>query len=141
MAFSYYWYVGLGAGGLCPDVVVIPNFVFTYERANQLAITIVNKEELREVAGDVVCVRISSGDEAVDVLSFQRRVRIVMYSDGREIDKSSILTLRPGQQERVELAMNGVDEAVTVVMDEDTKDQLDKAVASKLQMRDLGGLL
>ncbi len=132
---------GYAHGGLAPQEVVIPNFVFTYERANQLAITIVNKEELREVAGDVVCVRISSGDEAVDVLSFQRRVRIVMYSDGREIDKSSILTLRPGQQERVELAMNGVDEAVTVVMDEDTKDQLDKAVASKLQMRDLGGLL
>jgi len=132
---------GYSHGGFTPQEVVIPNFVFTYEKTNQLDVNIVNKKDLSEANGDIVAVKISSGDEAVDVMSYQRRVRVVLYTDGKEIDKSSILTVGPGKKESLELSLNGVSEAVVVVIDEDTKDQLDKATIHKTKMRDLGGLL
>lgn len=132
---------GYSHGGFTPQEVVIPNFVFSYESSNQLEVTITNKNDLKDVAGDIVSIKISSANEAVDVMSFQRRVRVILYSGDKEIDKSSILTIGAGKQEKVELSMNGVNEAVAIVMDADTKDQLDRADISKSQMRDLGGLL
>ncbi|HUM85471.1 MAG TPA: hypothetical protein PLN48_17195, partial [Lachnospiraceae bacterium] len=113
---------------------------FTYERSNKLEVSISNKNELSEVTGDLVSVKLSTGIEAVDIMSFQRKVRVILYSDNETIDKSSILTLGPGKQEKVELSLTGTDKAVAVVIDEDTKDQLDKANIVKSQMRDLEGL-
>ena len=132
---------GYSHGGFTPQEVVIPNFVFRYEKTNQLDVNITNKKDLSEVNGDIVAIKISSGDEAVDIMSSQRRVRVVLYSNGKEIDKSSILTMGPGKKESLDLSLNGVNEALAVVIDEDTKDQLDKATINKTQMRDLGGLL
>ena len=132
---------GYSHGGFTPQEVVIPNFIFTYDKTNQMDVNIDNKEDLNEVNGDIVAIKISSGDEAVDVMSCQRRVRVVLYSDGKEIDKSSILTMTPGNKESLDLSLNGTSEAVVVVIDEDTKDQLDKSAIHKTQMRDLGGLL
>ena len=132
---------GYSHGGFTPQEVVIPNFVLRYEKTNQLEVNIINKKDLSEVNGDIVAIKISSGDEAVDIMSSQRRVRVVLYSNGKEIDKSSILTMGPGKKESLDLSLNGANEAMVVVIDEDTKDQLDKAVINKTQMRDLGGLL
>lgn len=132
---------GYSHGGFTPQEVVIPNFIFTYEKTNQLDVNIVNKKDLSEVNGDIVAIKISSADEAVDVMSYQRRVRVVLYTDGKEIDKSSILTMEAGKKESLDLSLYGASEAVVVVIDEDTKDQLDKASIHKTKMRDLGGLL
>lgn len=132
---------GYSHGGFTPQEVIIPNFVFRYEKTNQLDVNISNKKDLSEVNGNIVAIKISSGDEAVDVMSCQRRVRVVLYYGSKEIDKSSILTIIPGEKKSIDLSLNGALEALVVVIDEDTKDQLDKATIHKTQMRDLGGLL
>ena len=132
---------GYAHGGFTPQEVIIPNFKFTYEKNNQLDVTIENKKELKEVTGDIVTIKLSSGDKVIDIMSYQRRVRVILFSNGKEIDKSSILTLESGRNVNVELSMSGIDEAVAIVIDEDTKDQLDKAAVSKSNLRDLGGLL
>lgn len=132
---------GYAHGGFTPQEVVIPNFVFTYEQTNKLDVIIINKKDLCEVIGSIVTIKISSSEEAADVMSTKRSVRVVLYAEGKEIDKTSILTISPGIKKSVELSLNGINEAIAVVLDEDTKDQLDKATVSKTQMRDFGGLL
>lgn len=132
---------GYAHGGCTPQEVIIPNFKFTYEKTNQLDVTIENKKELKEVTGDIVAIKISSGDIVADLMSYQRRVRVILFSDSKEIDKSSILTVESGKKVSVDLSLSGVKEAIAVVIDEDTKDQLDKGVVCKTNMRDLGGLM
>ena len=130
---------GYSHGGFTPQEVVIPNFVFTYNKQNQMDVDITNKKDLIDIAGNILTVKFSSG-EAKDVLSYQRKVRVLLYVGDKIVDKSSIISISPGSQEKVELALDSATEAVVVIVDEDTKDQLDKAKVTKCQMRDLGGL-
>lgn len=130
---------GYSHGGFTPQEVVIPNFVFTYNKQNQMDVDITNKKDLIDIAGNILTVKFSSG-EAKDVLSYQRKVRILLYVGDKIVDKSSIISISPGSQEKVELSLDSATEGVVVIIDEDTKDQLDKAKVTKSQMRDLGGL-
>lgn len=130
---------GYSHGGFTPQEVVIPNFVFTYNKQNQMDVDITNKKDLIDIAGNILTVKFSSG-EAKDVLSYQRKVRVLLYVGDKIVDKSSIISISPGSQEKVELSLDSATEGVVVIIDEDTKDQLDKAKVTKSQMRDLGGL-
>lgn len=130
---------GYSHGGFTPQEVVIPNFVFTYNKQNQMDVDITNKKDLIDIAGNILTVKFSSG-EAKDVLSYQRKVRVLLYVGDKIVDKSSIISISPGSQEKVELSLDSATEGVVVIIDEDTKDQLDKAKLTKSQMRDLGGL-
>lgn len=130
---------GYSHGGFTPQEVVIPNFVFTYNKQNQMDVDITNKKDLIDIAGNILTVKFSSC-EAKDVLSYQRKVRVLLYVGDKIVDKSSIISISPGSQEKVELSLDSATEGVVVIIDEDTKDQLDKAKVTKSQMRDLGGL-
>ena len=130
---------GYSHGGFTPQEVVIPNFVFTYNKQNQMDVDITNKKDLIDIAGNILTVKFSSG-EAKDVLSYQRKVRVLLYVGDKIVDKSSIISISPGGQEKVELSLDSATEGVVVIIDEDTKDQLDRAKVTKSQMRDLGGL-
>ena len=130
---------GYSHGGFTPQEVVIPNFVFTYNKQNQMDVDITNKKDLIDIAGNILTVKFSSG-EAKDVLSYRRKVRVLLYVGDKIVDKSSIISISPGSQEKVELSLDSATEGVVVIIDEDTKDQLDKAKVTKSQMRDLGGL-
>lgn len=130
---------GYSHGGFTPQEVVIPNFVFTYNKQNQMDVDITNKKDLIDIAGNILTVKFSSG-EAKDVLFYQRKVRVLLYVGDKIVDKSSIISISPGSQEKVELSLDSATEGVVVIIDEDTKDQLDKAKVTKSQMRDLGGL-
>lgn len=130
---------GYSHGGFTPQEVVIPNFVFTYNKQNQMDVDITNKKDLIDIAGNILTVKFSSC-EAKDVLSYQRKVRVLLYVGDKIVDKSSIISIGPGSQEKVELSLDSATEGVVVIIDEDTKDQLDKAKVTKSQMRDLGGL-
>lgn len=130
---------GYSHGGFTPQEVVIPNFVFTYNKQNQMDVDITNKKDLIDIAGNILTVKFSSC-EAKDVLSYQRKVRVLLYVGDKIVDKSSIISISPGSQEKVELSLDSATEGVVVIIDEDTKDQLDKAKITKSQMRDLGGL-
>lgn len=131
---------GYSHGGFTPQEVVIPNFVFTYDKVNQLDVDILNKKDLIDVAGNIITVKIVAG-EAVDIMSAHRRVRVFLYEGDKVVDKSSIITIGPTGQEKVDLSFDSATEGTVVIVDEDTKDQLDKAKVKKSQMRDLGGLL
>lgn len=132
---------GYSHGGFTPQEVVIPNFVFTYDKVNQLDVIITNKKDLIDVAGDIITVKFSADDEVVDIVSLMRRIRVVLYVGNSVIDQSSILSVTAGNKNKVDLSLGGANEAVVIIYDEDTKDQLDKAKVIKSQMRDLDGLL
>ena len=132
---------GYSHGGFTPQEVIIPNFVFTYDKVNQLDVIITNKKDLIDVAGDIITVKFSADDEVVDIVSLMRRIRVVLYVGNSVIDQSSILSVTAGNKNKVDLSLGGANEAVVIIYDEDTKDQLDKAKVIKSQMRDLDGLL
>ena len=96
---------GYSHGGFTPQEVVIPNFVFTYNKQNQMDVDITNKKDLIDIAGNILTVKFSSG-EAKDVLSYQRKARVLLYVGDKIVDKSSIISISPGSQEKVELSLD-----------------------------------
>lgn len=131
---------GYSHGGFTPQEVVIPNFVFTYDKVNQMDVSITNKKDLLDVTGNLITVRFSTDSEAIDVLSAVRKIRVALYVGDKVIDNTSIITVTPGTSEKVDLSLNDASEGTVIIYDEGTKDQLDKAKVTKSQMRDLGGL-
>lgn len=122
---------GYSHGGFTPQEVIIPNFVFTYDRVNQLDVTITNKTDLKDVTGDILTVKFASDDDAVNVMSTMRRIRVALYVGDLIVDKSSILSVAAGNKDKVDLSLGGAIDATVVIYDEDTKDQLDKAKVTK----------
>ena len=131
---------GYSHGGFTPQEVIIPNFVFTYDKVNQLDVSITNKNDLIDSTGDIITIKFASDKDAVNVMSAMRRIRVALYVGNNIVDKSSILSISPETKGKVDLSFSEATEGVVVIIDEDTKDQLDKAIVTKSQMRDLGGL-
>lgn len=130
---------GYSHGGFTPQEVVIPNFIFTYNKCNELVVSITNKNDLIDVTGNIITVKFEAS-KATDLLSVPRRIRVFFYNGNEIMDKSSIITLAPSEQNKVELSFDAATDGIVVIVDEDTKDQLDKSKVTKNQMRDLGGL-
>ena len=63
------------------------------------------------------------------------------YADGKQINKSDIITLKPEEILKKEYSFDGRNELQAVVIDAETKDTLDKATIKQKSIRDTGGLL
>jgi hypothetical protein len=131
---------GYSHGGFTPQEVIIPNFIFRKEQYNKMQVHITNKRELEEVSGDLLQVNVKALTLDNSIQSSMRKVRVVLYVDNLQKDASSIISMYPDKEEKVELSIGNADEGLIIVIDEVTKDQLDRTKVFKVQMRDLGGL-
>ena len=132
---------GYSHGGVSPQELIIPNFVFTYQNSNKLGVHIVNKNDLLAITGNQFTIKMQADEDAKDILSSSRKFRVQLFSGNNLIDKSSILNLSVGEKGSAELALEAYDEAEVIIIDADSLDQLDRAVVKKNNMRNLGGLL
>jgi len=65
----------------------------------------------------------------------------MFFVDGKEVNKSDIMTIEKGKEVKKEYQFDGHQQIEIKVLDANTREQLDKATVSKSSARDLGGLL
>lgn len=133
---------GYSHGGASPQELIIPYFY--WERAEDsipsLAVTIQNKEELGNVTGEVFQVKLQAEEGIGDLFSQERKVFLVFFSDGEQINKSDVLTVKRGESLEKEYTFDEFNKIEVLLLDAETKEELDRAVAIQNQARDLGGL-
>ena len=66
---------------------------------------------------------------------------LLFFSNGKEINKSDIITIAKGEEIKKEYQFDDNANIEIKVLDINTKEQLDKASVSQNKARDLGGLL
>ena len=134
---------GYSHGGISPQEIITPYFCWERpsEVSSSLKVFIENKDELLNVTGELFLVKIKAEKEASDLFATNRKVYLAFFSGSEQIIKSEVFTLEPNQVIKKEYAFDGYDEINLILLDANTKEQLDKAEAKQNKARDLGGLL
>lgn len=134
---------GFAHGGFTPQEIIIPKFTFskTQIATSGLKILISNKTDLGEVTGEQFAIKLNADEYAADLFSAQRKVQILLYAGGANYQSSSIITMQPKNVQSLEFSFNQHKEVEAVLIDAETKEQIDKVVIKQTNLRDLGGLL
>jgi len=134
---------GFSHGGLSPQELITPYICWESDSAdaNSLSATITNKNDLKCATGELYSIKIQAGTSDDSLFSQERKVYLLFFSNGKQIDKSEIVTLTSGTLVEKEFAFDGYTEIEVQLLDALSKEQLDKTVIKKDNARDLGGLL
>jgi hypothetical protein len=134
---------GFAHGGFAPQEIITPKFTFrrTSTGKSGLDVLIANKAELAEVTGEQFAVKLQAADIATDLFSTKRIVEVLLYAGGAAYQCSSRIEMEPAKSETLSFSFGLNQQVEAVLIDADTKEQLDKAMVKKTNLRDLGGLM
>jgi hypothetical protein len=134
---------GFSHGGMSPQETVIPFFKWTNSNKNEglLEVVITNKADLKEITGNLYSVKLEGNSDSGSLFASERKVILLFFSNGKEINKSDIITIAKGEEIKKEYQFDSNISIEIKVLDANTKEQLDKASVSQSSARDLGGLL
>jgi hypothetical protein len=134
---------GYSHGGVSPQELVTPYFV--WERSSSptqtLKVSLQNKDELKSVTGELFQLKVMAGKGAGDLFSMERKVYLVFFSNKVQINKSDVFTIQRNQIVTKEYTFDENTEIDVLLLDAQTKEQLDRAVVIQNKDRDLSGLL
>jgi len=133
---------GFSHGGITPQELLIPNLLIekSGKDFNQLNVEIINKSDLKDVVGSIYQVALKGGEFIGDAFSIERKVVLVFAKDKKEFNRSSIITIKAGEQETKEFEFEKYDEFDILVIDANTRSTLDSCKINRQIARDLGGL-
>ena len=135
---------GYSHGGFTPQEIILPKFTFRKEKpaTNGLVVAVINKQELTDVVGDNFAIKLqAAAPKVADLFSQQRKLYVALYAGGVSCGQSNIISLEPGGAISLEFSLQGKTELQAIVLDADSKEQLDRVDVKKSSARDLGGLL
>lgn len=134
---------GYSHGGFTPQEIIIPKFIFQKEKTttSSLKVAIINKKELVEVTGELFGIKLQAASlSAPDLFSFNRKVQILLYKGNVNYSTSNIIDMEPGKNVSLEFSLEGNAEIKVVLLDAETREQLDDLTIKKSKVRDFGGL-
>ena len=134
---------GCSHGGISPQELVTP--YFCWERSGgataSLAVHINNKEDLKDVTGELFSIKVQADQGIGDLFSTERKIYLVFFANKTQVNKSDIFTAQRGEHFSKEYAFDGHQTLEVHLLDATTKQQLDRVVVKQNRDRDLGGLL
>ena len=134
---------GYSHGGATPQEIIIPFVCFqsVLDQSAGLKIKIINKSELENVTGELFQIKIESEQVEVNLFKSERKIYLLFISDGKEVNKSDIITMTPNDSINKEYSFDKHGDLEVIVLDAISKEQLDKAHIKKSSARDIEGLL
>ncbi len=134
---------GFSHGGISPQETLIPYFKWSNKNSSTdlLDVSISNKSDLKDITGNLYAVKIQGHADSSSLFAAERKVFLMFFVDGKEVNKSDIITIEKGKKIKKEYQFDGHQQVEIKVLDANTREQLDKATVTKGSARDLGGLL
>ncbi|QKG81084.1 PglZ domain-containing protein [Tenuifilum thalassicum] len=134
---------GFAHGGLTPQEVIIPNFVFEKKQASVegLKVVIQNKSELAEVVGENFGLKVKAAESTGDLFAASRKIQVILFTENKQFSQSNIAAIEAGKTISYEFSFDRNSVVKAVVIDAESKEQLDVVEIKKSSARDLDGLL
>lgn len=134
---------GFAHGGLTPQEVIIPNFTFEQKQKTieGLRVTISNKKELVEVVGENFGLKIKAAEATGDLFAVPRKVQVLLFAENKQVSEENVVELEAGKTISFEFSLGGNKKVKAIVIDSQSREQLDEADIVKSSARDLDGLL
>jgi len=134
---------GFAHGGLAPQEVIIPDFVFEKKKTGieGLKVEIQNKNELEEVVGENFGIKVKAAQSSGNLFAVPRKIQVLLFAENKQYSQSNIVEIQAGEIKSFEFSFAGNNTVKAVLIDSDTKEQLDTVVIKKSSARDFNGLL
>ena len=133
---------GYAHGGLAPQELIIPFISFSSHSAaiQELQITVANQSQLSGVVGNYFSIQLKAAEGNGELFSQERKVQLLFIEQGKEYNKSDIVTLKAGEMIKKEFSFDGHYNIDVIVVDASSKQTLTKVSVVQIIARDLGGL-
>lgn len=133
---------GYSHGGLTPQEVIIPKIRFSIKRdqVEKLKVRFADKNQLVNVTGEIFHIALEAEQSSGELFSNERKVFLVIIHEGKQVNQSDIVTISSGKRHEKDYSFEKFDHLEVLLLDAETREQLDKAVITKSTARDLGGL-
>ena len=134
---------GFSHGGISPQETIVPFLKWTKSQktASSLKVRITNKDDLKEIEGDIYAVKLLAEANSSDLFNSERKITLLFFQNGEKVNESDIFTIEKNINLKKEFSFGSAKEIEMMVMDAQTKEQLDKVIIKKNSSRNLGGLL
>jgi hypothetical protein len=133
---------GFSHGGITPQELIIPYIKIEkiLEHENVLEVEIANKTDLKNVVGDLYQIKLKASLQEDDIFSRERKAIIISIKDKKQFNQSDIINIKADEEITKEFVFGSYDEFDIVVVDAQTKTQLDSCKVKRETARDMGGL-
>ena len=99
-----------------------------------------NQSQLSGVVGNYFSIQLKAAEGNGELFSQERKVQLLFIEQGREYNKSDIVTLKAGETVKKEFSFDGHHNIDVIVVDASSKQTLTKVSVVQIIARDLGGL-
>jgi hypothetical protein len=106
----------------------------------KLKVEIQNKKELQSVAGNNFRIKISASTTG-NIFFQSRDIQLIFIDDIVEIKRSDVIAITADQNKSIEYDIKIKETMSVILIDAQSKEQLDKAEIKMNKARDLGGLI
>lgn len=133
---------GYSHGGLSPQELITPYIYWeTNNLVSELSVSFIDKIELQNVTGELYKLKINASSTNENLFSVERKIYLVFFSDGKQISKSDIITIKVNERINKDYSFDGMEQIEVQLLDAESKEQLDSVKVKRNNDRDLGGLL
>lgn len=133
---------GYSHGGFTPQECIIPVYEFTQDKAlEMLEISISNKNALKEVTGNHFIVKLKAGGNKDSFYLDERRIIVEFYDQDKLLTSIPTFKMKHDETQEFEYDMPASGKIKVVVVDAETKKQIDYCSIEKFDARGLDGLL
>ena len=133
---------GYAHGGLSPQELIIPFVTFSTKTSSlqELRISVANERQLSGVVGDYFSLHLKADDGVGDIFTQERKVQLLFIDNGKEFNKSDIVTIKAGELIKKEFSFDRHLNIDVIVVDALSRQSVTKVKVSQTIARDLGGL-
>ena len=133
---------GYAHGGLSPQELIIPFVTFSHKTSSLqgLLVSVANESQLSGVVGDYFSLHLKADDGAGDIFTQERKVQLLFIDNGKEFNKSDIVTIKAGELIKKEFSFDRHLNIDVIVVDALSRQSVTKVKVSQTIARDLGGL-
>ncbi len=134
---------GFSHGGFSPQETIVPFLKWSNipTRHESLEIYFSNKEDLKEVTGDLFAIKLNTRSAKQDLFTVERKIILLFFVDNKKHNESEIITIQRNQEIKKDYSFGSNKSIDCKIIDAVTKEQLDKVTIKQSTARDMGDLL
>ena len=133
---------GFSHGGFTPQETIIPYLKWTNkgDKIESLSIEVLNQKELKEVTGNLFSVHLTAKASTNDLFTSERSVNLLFFTNNTVTKTRENIKVSKDTIIKIEESFDKFSEYNLVVVDSNTKEQLNNILIKQSASRDLGGL-
>lgn len=133
---------GFSHGGFTPQETIIPFLKWTNNanKTDALTVEIINQKELKEITGNLFSIHIKATSTNTDLFTNERKINLLFFANDTVVKSRENINLTKDTILKVEESFDKLNEYNLVIVDANTKEQLNKTLIKQSSSRDLGGL-